>query len=407
LRTVNDTAMMLHAAALALLALAHAANIAFHSSAEMHGGAWETHGATAVPPGHHAVQGHGPHAPAAVFGGAVPMAAGAAWARAPNAAAEWVLTAKFRIDGAAGAGGNGLGLWYTAQPGRGTGPVMGAPDRWTGLGVLIDTYDDDHDGSNPAIMGIMNDGRESYNAARDGEGQYFAGCLRPLRNQEHPVAARLSYRRGDGGHGVLKMELGDAPVGGGEPQWATCFEHEGVHLPPGYYFGVSGSTNDHPDAIAVYDVAVETTGAGALYDAAKDLHGGAYVEKGHHEVHNAHSKHLHELREHVGELTRHMEHVAGSVGDAHDAAEQAAHELREDLHGLRTELHAHMQRIQEHFASHHSASVHAAHESLHAGGAAGAKFYLALVGTQVVVLALFLLVKSRMDKAAEHARKWA
>lgn len=38
---------------------------------------------------------------------------------------------------------DGLAFWYTRTPGI-EGPVFGSVDKWTGLGIFFDTYDNDN-----------------------------------------------------------------------------------------------------------------------------------------------------------------------------------------------------------------------------------------------------------------------
>ena len=126
---------------------------------------------------------------------------------------------------------------------------MGAPDKWNGVGIFVDAFDDDHRGNNPAIYGILNHGEMEYRAHQDGEGQYFAGCLRNIRNLEHPFGIRATFMRQS-----LKLEVSDNMD---SEQWVTCFEKQGVALPAGYYFGISASTNDHPDGMELLDWMVQ------------------------------------------------------------------------------------------------------------------------------------------------------
>lgn len=183
------------------------------------------------------------------FGRSQPNLAGALWSKSRMPLGEWQVHLKVRLRGASKVGGEGLAFWYT-KDGHAPGPVFGAPDRWTGVGVLLDTFDDDARGNNPAIMGILNDGTIAYDARQDGEGQYFGGCLRNIRNlpDNIPLHLRLTYMQG-----TFKVELDDAQQG---KRYVNCFEKSGIKLPAGYYFGVSGATNQHPDTIELLEMTV-------------------------------------------------------------------------------------------------------------------------------------------------------
>lgn len=178
-----------------------------------------------------------------------PGQSGALWSKTPCPYTDWSFTARLSIRGKEEEGGAGLAFWYTLD-GHATGPVLGGPDRWRGLGLLLDTYDDDHRGNNPAILAIMNDGSFEYKPHSDGEGQYFAGCLRNLRNRPHPFGLRVSHIRQ-----LLKVEVDDEGEG---RNWAVCFEKHGISLPVGSYFGITASTNEHPDEMDLLDFSMSS-----------------------------------------------------------------------------------------------------------------------------------------------------
>lgn len=198
-----------------------------------------------------------------VFGRSQPNLAGALWSKSRMPQSEWQVHLKVRIRGASKTGGEGLAFWYT-KDGHAPGPVFGAPDRWTGLGLILDTFDNDSRGNNPAIMGILNDGSLKYDAQHDGEGQYFGGCLRNIRNLSNniPLYLRITYMQG-----MFKVELDDANEG---QRYVNCFEKAGLKLPAGYYFGLSGATNQFPDTIEVLSMTVH--GAEAFPEAQNEPH---------------------------------------------------------------------------------------------------------------------------------------
>lgn len=183
---------------------------------------------------------------ALVLGRRSPNLSGSVWSKTRMMHADWHMQIKVRITGDR-QGGEGLAIWYVKDMGE--GPVFGAPDRWTGLGVILDTFDDDGHGNNPAIMGVLNDGSMSYSAKTDGEGQYFGGCLRNVKNLNQPLYLRVTYM-----HGNLKVELDDSKDG---QEFVNCFEKNlGSKLPPGYHFGISGATNALPDSLEVLDMRI-------------------------------------------------------------------------------------------------------------------------------------------------------
>ena len=52
-------------------------------------------------------------------------------------------------------------LWFTDKPG-GEGPVFGSTDKWNGLGVFFDSFDNDNKRNNPYVMAMVNDGTKVY-----------------------------------------------------------------------------------------------------------------------------------------------------------------------------------------------------------------------------------------------------
>ena len=42
-------------------------------------------------------------------------------------------------------------------------PIYGARDKWNGLGIILDSFDNNSKGDNPIIMMHVNDGTKNYN----------------------------------------------------------------------------------------------------------------------------------------------------------------------------------------------------------------------------------------------------
>jgi mannose-binding lectin 1 len=71
-----------------------------------------------------------------------PNKQGGVWANIPNPHSEWQIVFGFSAAGLNAVGGDGIAFWYVREPLR-SGPVFGYQDRWNGLGVFLDTFDDD------------------------------------------------------------------------------------------------------------------------------------------------------------------------------------------------------------------------------------------------------------------------
>lgn len=52
-------------------------------------------------------------------------------------------------------------IWFTDKPGV-EGPVFGSSDKWNGLGVFFDSFDNDNKRNNPYVMAMVNDGTKVY-----------------------------------------------------------------------------------------------------------------------------------------------------------------------------------------------------------------------------------------------------
>ena len=104
----------------------------------------------------------------------------------------WEVELQFRVTGRGRIGADGLAFWYTATKGF-EGPVFGSSDRWNGLGVFFDSFDNDNKHNNPYIMAMVNDGSKNYDHQKDGSTQQLAGCLRDFRNNPFPVRAKIEF----------------------------------------------------------------------------------------------------------------------------------------------------------------------------------------------------------------------
>lgn len=175
--------------------------------------------------------------------------AGAIWSKEPNNYAEWEVELAFRVHGKGPTGGDGMAFWLTKEKGQ-EGPIFGSKNRWTGLGVFLDTHDDDGHKNNPAIVAVMNDGSVDYNMVDESANKILFECFKDFRNPVGRSYLKISYvgRK-------LKVLIDKTHYG---KVFEVCGETE-VDIPKGYYFGVSASSLINPDdhdlhAIDVYEV---------------------------------------------------------------------------------------------------------------------------------------------------------
>lgn len=172
---------------------------------------------------------------------------GAIWSQLPTDYEFWTVDLKFMISGRGRIGGDGLAFWFVREPNI-LGSVYGSKDNWDGLGIILDTYDNDNQRNNPVIMGILNDGSISYAHDLDGEGQHIGQCVRHYRNPSVPSALKITYFEHKITVSIDTAEQGRA--------YTTCFEIADVTLPSGYYFGVSAATGGLADDHDIYSFEV-------------------------------------------------------------------------------------------------------------------------------------------------------
>eukprot|EP01121_Diplochlamys_sp_Union-15-3_P007754 TRINITY_DN1998_c0_g1_i6.p1 TRINITY_DN1998_c0_g1~~TRINITY_DN1998_c0_g1_i6.p1 ORF type:complete len:192 (+),score=18.47 TRINITY_DN1998_c0_g1_i6:88-663(+) len=96
---------------------------------------------------------------------------------------NWEIIYKIKIHGNGFIGADGLAFWYTSSPQR-LGSLFGATEDFSGLGLVIDTYDNDGTGDHPHMMILLNDGTKHYehnhNQDNQGSGMDYGGCLLPV-----------------------------------------------------------------------------------------------------------------------------------------------------------------------------------------------------------------------------------
>jgi len=161
---------------------------------------------------------------------------GAIWTKIQKKFDWWTVEINFRISGRGRIGADGLAFWYTANKGDYHGPVFGSSDKWNGLGVFFDSFDNDGKHNNPYIMGVVNDGSQVFDHANDGSTQQLSGCLRDFRNKPFATRAKIEYYMN-----TLTVFFHSGNTNN-EKDFEICFRSENVYLPKNGYFGVSAAT---------------------------------------------------------------------------------------------------------------------------------------------------------------------
>ena len=126
---------------------------------------------------------------------------GRLWSRNPVNFDNWIIDVVIRVHGRGKVGADGMAFWFTTEPNQ-EGPIFGSKDRWNGLGLFFDSFDNDGRGNNPAIYAVVNDGNLNFDHNNDGGQQILGSCLRDFRNKPYPYRVRIEYY-----HNVLSVSV--------------------------------------------------------------------------------------------------------------------------------------------------------------------------------------------------------
>lgn len=166
---------------------------------------------------------------------------GAIWTKQTTNFEWWNVDIVFRVTGRGRIGADGLAFWYTSEKGSYDGEVFGSSDRWKGLGLFFDSFDNDNNHNNPYIMAVVNDGNMAFDHQNDGASQSLAGCLRDFRNKPYPTRARIQYYMN-----TLTVWFHNGMTNN-EQDIEVCLRVENIYLPKEGYFGVSAATGGLAD----------------------------------------------------------------------------------------------------------------------------------------------------------------
>ncbi|XP_072937803.1 protein ERGIC-53 [Epargyreus clarus] len=181
---------------------------------------------------------------------------GAIWTKQPINFDWWEVDIMFKVTGRGRIGADGLAFWYTTQRGDYNGDVFGSSDRWNGLAIIFDSFDNDNKHNNPYIMAVLNDGTRNFDHKSDGSTQLLSGCLRDFRNKPFPTRAKVEYYLN-----TLTVYFHNG-LTNNEVDYELCFRAENVALPRGGYFGLSAATGglaDDHDVIHLLTTSLHST----------------------------------------------------------------------------------------------------------------------------------------------------
>ncbi|KAJ4460382.1 putative Protein ERGIC-53 [Paratrimastix pyriformis] len=170
------------------------------------------------------------------------------WAKNPTTYRNWDVEFEFKAAGGRPPGADGFAFWYAQTP-EITGPIYGNADKWLGLGVIFDTYDNDRKNNNPYVLAMLNDGTINYDHNNDGLTNQLGGCVARYRSLPNPSRVRVIYK--DNALDVL-LDLNS------QGQYDTCMHADNIHLPTGFYFGMSAATGALSDNHDIYSLTVRS-----------------------------------------------------------------------------------------------------------------------------------------------------
>uniref|UniRef100_A0A667WWH6 Lectin, mannose-binding, 1 n=1 Tax=Myripristis murdjan TaxID=586833 RepID=A0A667WWH6_9TELE len=165
---------------------------------------------------------------------------GSVWTKNTVGFEHWEAEVTFRVSGRGRMGADGLAVWFTASQGL-DGPVYGAADKWNGVGVFFDSFDNDGKKNNPAIIVVGNNGNLVYDHQNDGTTQALGTCLRDFRNKPYPVRAKITYYKKTL---TVMINNGFTPD---KDDYEFCTKVDNMIIPKEGFFGISAATGGLAD----------------------------------------------------------------------------------------------------------------------------------------------------------------
>lgn len=168
---------------------------------------------------------------------AKPSRRGSLWNLQPLHARDWEISLTFRVHGPKSPGADGMALWYVSEPSL-TGPTYGGPEHFKGLGIILDTFDNDGKRDNPKIQVVYStDGTIPYDMATDGQQLELASCISYFRNLPYPARITIRYQEE-----TLSVYVNLRQKSSSQRGATKCAEVTGLYLPQGYYLGLTAET---------------------------------------------------------------------------------------------------------------------------------------------------------------------
>jgi len=165
---------------------------------------------------------------------------GGLWAKTVTEKEFWEVEVFLKISGRGRVGGDGTAVWFTEDAGH-PGPVFGSADKWKGMGLFFDSFDNDGEQNNPYIMVMVNDGTKAYDHHKDGIHQQLGGCMRDFRNRPYPVRVKIRY------YNNILTVFYHGGMSNRDEDYELCMRAENVQLPKQGIYGVTAATGGLAD----------------------------------------------------------------------------------------------------------------------------------------------------------------
>lgn len=135
-------------------------------------------------------------------------------------------------------------FWYISTPGK-AGDVFGNHNQWDGLGIMLDSFDNDNRANNPYVSVILSNGDKIYNKGADGMGQEVGGCQYNFRNPRDSIVMDVRYQN-------KKLSVSFGHRSDELKNFYKCLHEVYIgDLPSPGYFGITAETGGVVD---VHDV---------------------------------------------------------------------------------------------------------------------------------------------------------
>lgn len=153
---------------------------------------------------------------------------------------DWEAEITFKIYGDNKVGADGIGIWYTPVHSF-SGPAYGAPAKWDGLLVALDTFDNSVGRSNPTLSVLTNDGTKVFDPSNNGKSLTIGSCKFNFRNTGRFSKVIISYHQSS-----EKLSVSYAEDAENVLNVRSCYSGK-VSLPKNGLFGITAATGDLSD----------------------------------------------------------------------------------------------------------------------------------------------------------------